>query len=331
MAKKNKEEMTLAEFNAKERTNVGEIFNFNSNIQLSLYADSIGVKVPESCYRGVYLSQNTFSSEHYLLNSKRSSIDIAMPIGVLLYSNYRAMGSFSFRNLKEEEESKIEDNIIPLPEYEQVKTSLDSAIRSRRSIRNMSGKPISLKELSTVLYYATGVSGEFNLGPQEGEFPSTVTLGDKYTSQVRNAPSGGGLYPVTLFLVIQNVKGLENGIYSYMPITHSLKKIKLLNDEETVKMHKCVEWGMNIDSNKINVMFFYVYNILENSRKYNDMGLLFGLIEAGEISQNVHLVSTALNLAPCDIGGYHKVLCEKQLGVDGLSKHVVHLTILGTM
>jgi SagB-type dehydrogenase family enzyme len=59
------------------------------------------------------------------------------------------------------------------------------------------------------------------------------------------------------------------------------------------------------------------------------MGLLFGLLEAGEMSQNIHLVTTAMDLAPCDIGGYHKVLCEKLLGVDGMSKHVIHLTIIG--
>ena len=57
----------------------------------------------------------------------------------------------------------------------------------------------------------------------------------------------------------------------------------------------------------------------------------FGYIEAGEIAENVQLAATGLNLAATDIGGYEKGPTERFLGVDGLSKHVVHLTLVGTM
>ena len=56
---------------------------------------------------------------------------------------------------------------------------------------------------------------------------------------------------------------------------------------------------------------------------------MFAAIEAGEISENVHLISTAMNLASTDIGGFDKVLMEQELGIDGLTKHIIHLTLIG--
>jgi SagB-type dehydrogenase family enzyme len=57
--------------------------------------------------------------------------------------------------------------------------------------------------------------------------------------------------------------------------------------------------------------------------------MAFAFIEAGEISQNVHLICTALGIGPCDVGGYAKQRLEQTLGLDGLSEHVIHLTVIG--
>jgi SagB-type dehydrogenase family enzyme len=72
-----------------------------------------------------------------------------------------------------------------------------------------------------------------------------------------------------------------------------------------------------------------VYNLYDNSRKYGDGGVVFGLIEVGAILQNLHLARTALGLAGCDQGGYDKQMIEKMLDLDGLTSHVVHVTMVG--
>ena len=56
-----------------------------------------------------------------------------------------------------------------------------------------------------------------------------------------------------------------------------------------------------------------------------------GYIEAGEIAENIQLAATCMDLAATDIGGYEKGLTESFLGIDGLTKHVIHLTLVGTM
>ncbi|HYF84272.1 MAG TPA: SagB family peptide dehydrogenase [Clostridia bacterium] len=327
--KNKKVKMSIQEFQQREMGPIWEIFDFAANIPVSIYTESTAVKLPEMCYRGALISENRFFSEEYLLNSKRCSIDMALPLGVFSYASLATRGSLSFRHFLEEEEHDQEDNTIELPDYMKVKTSLDVLVRSRRSIREMTGRRIKLEELSTILFYANGTTGDFNHAPEGAEFAVTESLGSRYVSKVRTAPSGGGLYPIYLYVVIQNVEKLEDGIYKYMPLTHSLKKVKLFDERDKGELYTIANWGRNIELPKLNMIIFYVYNLYENSRKYVDMGLTFGLIEAGEISQNIHLACTGLNLASCDIGGYDKVPCEKLIGVDGLTKHIIHLTVIG--
>lgn len=329
--KSKKIEMTVSEFRQREMGPIWDIFDFSSNIPASLYSDSTGLKLPEACFRGALFSQNRLVSEEYLLNSKRNSIDLALPIGVFSYASFSVRGSLSFRHfIEEEEHEKDDDRAIKLPPYKNVNAPLGSVMRARRSIREWSGYPISLEDLSTLLFFADGVTGDFNHAPEGTEFAMTESLGSKYISKVRTAPSGGGLYPVYLYVVVQGVKDLEKGLYVYMPLTHSLRVVRIFDEEDLARLYQLSNWGQNIEREKINIMFFYVYSLYENSRKYVDMGLTFALIEAGEISQNIHLVSTALNLGPCDIGGYSKGPCEKFLGIDGITKHLIHLTILGS-
>ena len=40
-------------------------------------------------------------------------------------------------------------------------------------------------------------------------------------------------------------------------------------------------------------------------------------------------MSTALGYGACDIGGYEKQYIEELLNIDGVLKHVVHMTVVG--
>jgi len=331
MKKRSKEtvEMTLPEFEQNELGPLMELFDFAGYIPASVYLESTAVKVSEACYRSSMLSPTRLISEEYLLNSKRNSLDIALPLGVFAFSSFGVRGSLALRYLREEESQDKPDETIALPPYQNVNAPLGVTIRSRRSVREMSGDTMPLQTLSTILFYGDGTTGDYPLASEDNDALPANTLGTSFVGKLRTAPSGGGLFPIYLYLTVQNVEGLEDGIYLYQPLTHSLKKI-LIFDEQTRRAFAAIaDWGFNIDSSKVNVGIFYVYNLYENSRKYCDMGMTFGIIEAGEISENIHLICTALRIASCDIGGYEKVQSEKFLGIDGLSKHLVHLTIIG--
>lgn len=157
-----KKKMSLQDFENEEKGIVWTAIDFASNIPASIYSESVGIKAPEASYRSAVISKNIrLIGEEYLLNAKHSSIDMALAIGVFNYSyDIRVKAAISNRNLAEDEIIE-NDTIIDLPKYKIIKDSFTSVIRSRRSVRTMSGKKMSLEELSTLLFHGDGVTGKF--------------------------------------------------------------------------------------------------------------------------------------------------------------------------
>ena len=330
--KQKKRKMKPSTFEQAEKGIVWMITDTAANMPVTIYSESLGVKAPEGCYRSaVWAEESTrLIGEEYLLNAKRSSLEMGMPIGVFHYSSSLGVkGALSNRQLKEENLIEHEET-IKLPKYLPLKESLGSVIRSRRSIREMGKKPLTMEQLATLLYYGDGPSGKFDFNTFHN-MPPTATLGEEYTGVVRCSPSGGGLYPITMYFVAFHVKGLEKGIYAYLPLTQSIRLVRRLSDADLEEYNRISTFGINIDNGTLGIAIYYVYSLYDNSRKYGDMAMQFGYIEAGEIAENVQLAAPGLNLAAPDIGGYEKGPTERFLGVDGLSKHVVHLTLVGTM
>ena len=206
---------------------------------------------------------------------------------------------------------------------------LGTAIRARRSIRKMTDAAMTIEELSTILYYADGVTGELTLQSEEKDPLALNTLGDNCNATLRSAPSGGALFPITLYMVLRNVNDVDDGIYYYLPLEHSIRLVKKLDGNLEDDINHVAEWGINIEQKKINVIIFYVYSLYNNSRKYSDMAYDFAMVEVGQISENIQLTCTAEGIASCDIGGFEKYKCENFLEIDGLTKNIVNVTIIG--
>jgi SagB-type dehydrogenase domain len=325
--KAKKSDLTINELRNTELPQLSNIVNFCANVPISLYSDTTIVKTPETCFRGLYYSTNRLAGEEFLLNYRRSNSDLSMVIGIKAYKSFQVRGAMANRPLLDEE---VLQESLKLPPPGKLNVPLGPVIQSRRSKRNFSGKPIEMKDLSTLLFYCQGVSGIADISLDiEGGLPATKTLGAEYKNNLRNVSSGGAVYPIDLYLIVTGVEKLDKGIYKYLPNTHSLQQIRKLQESDISTLQNSLACFQGVESDKIDVFVIFVYNMSLNSRKYGDSGVAFALIEAGEIAQNIHLTSTALGLGPCDIGGYGKQQFEKFIGIDGLSKHMIHLTILG--
>lgn len=316
--KAGKTPMTMESFLAKELPFLAEVVGFCGNLPMSPYADSTVVKSPEVVFRGLALSRTRFLSEEYLLNFRRSGAELGMLVGVNNYRLPMVMGAEAARKFKEEP-----SRLLRLPDYRKINAPIGAVIRSRRSVRSYRGRPMPLRDLASLLYYGQGVTGKLDL---QG-LPPTVTLGAEQAISLRSAPSGGGLYPIDLYALALHVEGLERAAYCYVPEHHALKRSGQFGPSTDVS--KLAQFG-EIEVSKASLLLVYVYRLLDNSRKYGDSGLAYALIEAGEIAENIHLTATALGIGSCDVGGYAKHELERVLGLDGLSQHVIHLTVLGS-
>lgn len=105
-----------------------------------------------------------------------------------------------------------EREVIELPTPGAVnvnKIDLRDAIEGRSSFRNFSQEPLSLGELSYLLWCTQGVR---------------ELMGNAAT--LRNVPSAGARHALETYILVNNVEGLEEGIYLFLPIEHKLAKIK---------------------------------------------------------------------------------------------------------
>jgi len=114
----------------------------------------------------------------------------------------------------QEESSAVElvlpaDEIsLPLPDYRSA-SSIELVLKNRKTRLDFTDTALTLKQVSQILWAAQGVN---------------VDWGD------RTAPSAKSTYPLTVFLIANNVTGLEAGEYQYLPgdrtMLHQLKPIK---------------------------------------------------------------------------------------------------------
>lgn len=98
---------------------------------------------------------------------------------------------------------------IPLPTpLLRSQTSIESALKSVRPKRSFSTDSVSLEVVSQLLWSAQGV---------------TVEWGDRTT------PSAKSAYPLTVYLVANNIDRLNSGLYEYIPgerqPVHALKQL----------------------------------------------------------------------------------------------------------
>lgn len=104
-------------------------------------------------------------------------------------------------------------DVISLPEPRlSSQVSVEQALLNRRSVRDFTDYPVTLQEVSQILWSAYGIT-------EDRSYPSFLRGG------LRTAPSAGALYPLEIYLVAGNVNGLKKGIYKYISDGHSLELI----------------------------------------------------------------------------------------------------------
>lgn len=167
---------------------------------------------------------------------------------------------------------------LPKPNLNLTNMNFFDVIRNRRSIRSFSGQPINQEELSTILFYSGGVTGEYR--QTEG----------KPQMNLYAYPSAGGLRPLHMYVFITNVDNINSGIYYYNPIENSLKVIKYgftSNDFEKITGSANLAHNSSFVIYILGTPYFTGY-------KYGDRGYRFMLLEAGHLTQNLYLTSTAI-------------------------------------
>ena len=276
---------------------------------------SIGFRTASLCYSERQNLPNL--AETYLINSflKRNDAEINTSISSYLMDDGVKMVSLT----GQEDISAYES--IPLGKNAPLDLPLGAAITQRRSIRDFTGDPISFEHLSVLVRAMAGVSAQAE---------SKLYDGDTVSFNLRTVPSGGGLYPIDIYIAVLNNKKIAKGIYRYQPIDDRLIK---MGDEKKMNVALASFAGAvdMVNSSHASLLFLYLAKPWRTMGKYGHRGLRFVFQEIGSIAQNLHLSATALGLGSVDCAAFFEDELNKALHLDGVYQVALHSTLVGTI
>jgi SagB-type dehydrogenase family enzyme len=180
----------------------------------------------------------------------------------------------------------IDAEVIELDAPALPEAPLDHVLRARSSCRRFAAEPIDRAELGTLLHAAYGVLDTIDLA---GEFCE------------RPVPSGGGLYPLELYALVQHVRDLPGGVYHYVPLGHLLEVVR----PDPLPSHLTSEMFLGQPYLVRAAAIIVITAVVQRSLwKYEDRGYRYILLEAGHVAQNLNLCAAALDLASLNLGGF---------------------------
>ena len=179
-----------------------------------------------------------------------------------------------------------------------------ATLRRRHSTRELSGKPISFNEMSRLAYYTWGRISSY----KTREFGELLH---------KTSPSAGARHPIETYAIVNNVEGIEPGIYHYAVSDHSLELLKAGDfRERCVVLTAGHSWTRNASA-----LFVMTAVVARTAWKYRVPRVYRAfLLDAGHLSQSFLLIATALGLGSFCIGIFRDNLIEKELNIDGISE-----------
>jgi SagB-type dehydrogenase family enzyme len=182
---------------------------------------------------------------------------------------------------------------------------LYTAVLQRRSVRDYSGRPLTLDQLSSLLF---------------------MTAGHRRHGG-RTIPSSGALYPIEVYVVVNAVDGLDRGLYHYDPGQHALHVIDHRDLRDRVVRQSL---GQSFLGEAGVVLCLTL--IPDRMRfRYRHRSYRYGLLEAGHFGQNTYLTATAMGLGACAVGAFFDDDLNDMLGVDGRREAGVYLLAVGAV
>lgn len=197
---------------------------------------------------------------------------------------------------------------VVLPEPSIQKYDLTKTLFQRESCRDFTETPLPRLLFSDLIYYS---AGEKKFVTHDG-------------STKRFYPSAGARYPLEVYPIVLNVEGIDSAIYHYHVKTHSLEVILEKPFARRVFMQFHQSW---IKKSASLMVFTAIFDRTEE--KYGDRGYRHILTEYGHVAQNMYLMSTAIGIRCCSIGGFIDDGLNAVLDIDGISESVVGVIAVG--
>jgi SagB-type dehydrogenase family enzyme len=191
---------------------------------------------------------------------------------------------------------------LPLPQPRlKGAVSVEQALRTRRSVRAFADAPLTLEEVSQLLWAAQGVTAP----------------GDH-----RTAPSAGGLHPLTLHLAAGRVSGLRPGVYRYEPASHELVMVSEGDARARITAAARQAW-----IEQAAAIVVISADLAKPLARYSARAQRFVDIEVGHAAQGLSLQAVALGLGVTDVGAFEETGLKNAIDPTGVEQPLLLLPI----
>lgn len=178
--------------------------------------------------------------------------------------------------------------VISLPRpRKSSKRSFEQCVAARESVRDFDGSALRLSELGQLCWAGHGLTQ-----PEE----------ERYA-----VPSAGGLYPLKLYLLANNVARLRQGLYRYLPDTHQLQCVRPGSFAEALVDIAYDQTWLQDSA----VVFLIVADRRPTKKRYGRDATRYVLIETGHVGQNILLQASSLSLGATTVGAFSPARIKK--------------------
>lgn len=186
---------------------------------------------------------------------------------------------------------------------------LQTAIGRRESRRRFTQQPLTLDELSFLLWATQGLRQPVDRG-----------------TALRTVPSAGARHALETYLCVLRVQGLDSGFYRYLPLEHQL----LFEFGEPRPERRITEatLGQSFVAGGA-VVFLWTAVPYRMEWRYGPAAHKVIAIDAGHVCQNLYLACEAIGAGTCAVAAYHQQRIDELLRVDGDEEFTIYLAPVG--
>lgn len=178
--------------------------------------------------------------------------------------------------------------------------SVEAALAARRSIRAYTKQSLTLPIVGQLLWAVQGVTS---------------------TEGKRTAPSAMHRYPLEIAVVAQNVDGLPQGAYRYLPAKHELELLTRTKPGESLLA------GSSSQAQVRNAAAVFVIAAVYERMGSGARSLTWTDYEAGLASENLLLQAVALGLGAVVTGGIDAASVRKAVKFEGGEQVIVLIPV----
>lgn len=200
---------------------------------------------------------------------------------------------------------------LPTPNKDVItKPNIFDCIGDRQSRRKFTDQPLSLAELSYLLWATQGVRKHLKA--------RNITL--------RNVPSGGARQPFETYLFISKVSGLKVGIYHYLALEHKL--VFLYAEEDLSSKVTSAALGQSF-AGDCAVCFIWSAIPYRCEWRYTTEAKKIIAQDSGHLGQNLYLSAESIGCGTCALGAYSQNEMDQLLRLDGEDEFVIYVSPVG--